>query len=139
MFVLRMLSAVFLYAFIGGLFYLLWRDYRAAAGQTEAQQRAYGRLVVVSAPDGFLKAGERFPLRPLTTFGRAPTNTVVLPDTYVSFEHATLTLRGGRWWLQDQQSANGTLLNGHAIKEPTVITAGDIIGIGQTQLRLELD
>ncbi len=139
LFALRALAVMFLYAFLGGLFYLLWRDNRAAARQSAAQQRPYGRLVVVNAPDGHPPEKTAFPLYALTTLGRALTNSVVVPDTYASYEHATLTLRGGRWWLQDQNSSNGTTLNGQPVTEPTVIAAGDIIGVGRTQFRLELD
>lgn len=139
LFVLRTLAAVLLYAFLGGLFYLLWRDYRAAAAQAVQKERPQGRLVVVSAPDGLSPQQTAFPLHPLTTVGRALTNSVVLPDTFASYDHATLTLRGGRWWLQDLDSSNGTTLNGALITEPTVIASGDIIGIGRTKLRLELD
>ncbi|MCZ7547459.1 MAG: hypothetical protein M5R40_29855 [Anaerolineae bacterium] len=39
LFVLRTLAAVLLYAFLGGLFYLLWRDYRAAAAQAAQKER----------------------------------------------------------------------------------------------------
>lgn len=139
LFALRALALVFLYAFVGVLFFLLWRDYRTTAALTDAQRRAYGRLVVINAPDGFAPEGSAFPLRALTTFGRAPTNVVVVHDAFASHEHATLTLRGGRWWLQDQNSSNGTTLNGHPITGPTILSAGDVIGIGQTQFRLELD
>jgi hypothetical protein len=139
LFVLRTLSTILLYAFIGVLLYLLWRDYRATAAQAQDQERLRGRLVVINVADGGLPEQAVFPVHPLTTIGRAPTNSVVLPDSFASNEHATLTLRGGRWWLQDRDSSNGTSLNGHPLKEPTVIVSGDIIGIGRVQLRLELD
>jgi pSer/pThr/pTyr-binding forkhead associated (FHA) protein len=50
-----------------------------------------------------------------------------------------LTLREGQWWLEDQGSRNGTLLNGTRIAGPTVVSAGDVIGVGRTQLKLELE
>src|SRR5215470_10486813 len=86
-----------------------------------------------------LKPGATFPLLPLTSLGRAPTNTITLNDTFASGEHALVTLRGGQWWLEDRGSSNGTLLNGYRIEEPVVISTGDVIGVGQVELKLELE
>jgi hypothetical protein len=135
---LRALAAVLLYGFVAVALYALWRDYRAAVARTTMQSRPHGRLEVVQAHDLQLDRNA-FPLFPLTPIGRAPTNVVVLPDSFASSQHATLTLRGGRWWLQDQGSANGTTLNGHPVTEATVIAAGDIIGVGRVLLRVVLD
>jgi pSer/pThr/pTyr-binding forkhead associated (FHA) protein len=50
-----------------------------------------------------------------------------------------LALRAGQWWLEDRESRNGTLLNGERLHGPAVVSAGDIIGIGEIELRLELE
>ncbi|MER3459472.1 MAG: FHA domain-containing protein, partial [Chloroflexota bacterium] len=92
------------------------------------------------AADGTgLPEGTVFPLQPVTSLGRAPTNTVALPDSYASGEHALLSLRGNQWWLEDLGSRNGTFLNGVLITEPVVASAGDIISIGRVQLKVELE
>jgi len=78
-------------------------------------------------------------LRPLTSLGRAPTNTIVLDDTFCSHQHARVLRRDGQWWLEDQNSSNGTRLNGEPISEPVVLSSGDVIGIGQLELRVELE
>jgi pSer/pThr/pTyr-binding forkhead associated (FHA) protein len=80
-----------------------------------------------------------FPLQPVTSIGRSPANTIVIPDTYASSQHALLTWREGRWWLRDRDSRNGTLLNAKPVEEPTVVATGDVIGVGQTKIRLEID
>jgi pSer/pThr/pTyr-binding forkhead associated (FHA) protein len=41
--------------------------------------------------------------------------------------------------LEDQNSRNGTQLNGERISDPTVVSTGDVIGVGRTQLKLELE
>ena len=84
-------------------------------------------------------AGTSFPLLPLTSLGRGPMNTVVLNDTFCSQEHALVTWRGGQWWLEDRNSSNGTRLNGEKIAGPVVVSSGDVIGIGQIALKVELD
>ena len=136
--VLRVLMAVLLYAFLAAVLVMLWRDLRAAATSREAA-RPGGQLVVLHAADDLLAAGIAFPLQPVTSIGRSPTNTIPVPDTYASAQHTLLTLREGQWWLEDLDSRNGTLLNGVRISGPTVVSAGDVVGVGRTQLKLELD
>ncbi|MBN1285037.1 MAG: FHA domain-containing protein [Anaerolineae bacterium] len=135
---LRLLVGGALYAFMGALLYFVWRDYRAAVHPPAAQPALRGRLVVVQAGDVVLTRND-YPLLPLTTIGRAPTNAIVLPDVFASSEHAALTLRDGRWWLEDRRSANGTTLNDRPVEEATVVAAGDIIGVGRVQFRVEFD
>ena len=83
--------------------------------------------------------GTTFPLQPITSIGRSPANTILIPDTYASAQHTLLTWREGQWWLEDRGSRNGTVLNDVRINGPTVVSAGDIIGVGRTQLKLEVE
>jgi pSer/pThr/pTyr-binding forkhead associated (FHA) protein len=115
------------------------RDMALTAAQVAARQRPHGRLTVISVEDVPLEVGTAFPLLPITTFGRAPTNTIQLPDSFSSGRHALLTLRTGRWWLEDAGSRNGTTLNGQLLEEPTVISAGDVIGVGRVEFKVELE
>ena len=46
------------------------------------------------------------------TIGREEGNTLVVDDPRVSRVHATLRTEGGRWWLDDQGSTNGTFAGG---------------------------
>lgn len=135
--VLRILLALALYAFLTAVLWVLWRDLRQALADCEAT-RVSGHLVVVQAADGTVAANAVFPLQPITSIGRSPDNTVLIPDAYVSAQHALLTWRDGQWWLEDRGSKNGTLLNGMRISKATVVSAGDVIGVGRTQLRVEI-
>jgi hypothetical protein len=135
---LRLLMAVLLYAFLAAVLVMLWRDLRQATAGREAA-RPGGQLVVLHAADEALAVGTTFSLQPLTSIGRSPTNTIPIPDTYASAQHALLTLREGQWSLEDLDSRNGTLLNGVRIDGPTVVSAGDVIGVGRSQLKLELE
>jgi hypothetical protein len=158
--ILRVITGAALLAFLGAVFWVLWRDYRAAVQSAAVTQRQRGRLVVVqpgqvAADDGSeqaaeltgtadalemtILAGTSFPLLPLTSLGRGPMNTVMLNDTFCSQEHALVTWRGGQWWLEDRNSSNGTRLNGEKIAGPVVVSSGDVIGIGQIALKIELD
>ena len=139
--VLRLLLTALLYAFLAVVVLMLWRDLRkSTAERTVARPRR--RLVVVQAPPDEPEApsiGDVFSLQSVTSIGRSPGNTVVLQDTYASSQHALLTWREGHWWVADQGSRNGTLLNGTPVEKPTVVSQDDVIQIGRTKLRLEVE
>lgn len=135
--IVRVVLAVLLYAFVGGAIYLIWRDVQNARTQAKAREGLRGRLLLIANGLPSPQVGDYFPLLPVTSIGRAPTNTISIPDETASLEHALISLRAGRWWLEDLGSRNGTLLNGLLITAPTVITAGDLIGLGQVQFKLE--
>jgi hypothetical protein len=139
LFALRAAAGLLLLAFVGALLVMTWRDYHAVSQEVISRTRRRGRLVVMQSNGATLKPGVAFPLLPLTSLGRAPTNTIVLNDTFASNEHALVTLRSGQWWLEDRNSSNGTLLNGYRIQEPVVISAGDVIAVGRVELKLELE
>ncbi len=135
--ILRLLLAVLLYAFLGGVFWILWQDLRRD-DKREIRERSQGRLVVIASPVPELEVGMAFPLQPVNSIGRSPTNTIAIPDRYASAQHSLLSWREGQWWLEDRDSRNGTLLNDTPISMPTVVSAGDIIRIGHTRLKLEV-
>jgi pSer/pThr/pTyr-binding forkhead associated (FHA) protein len=138
--VLRLSLAALLYAFLGAVFLILWRDLRQAPSERQSS-RPESRLVVLNtageAADE-LAPGKAFPLQPVTSIGRSASNAVVVPDTYASSQHALLTWREGQWWLEDRNSRNGTRLNGSPVEEPTLVSPGDVIGVGRTRLKLEV-
>jgi len=142
LFFLRLLLAAALYLFLGAVLLFLWRDLRRSSETETATPRRYGRLVIVGVDaeeaGSELKIGAIFSLQPVTSLGRSPVNTVSIPDVYASSEHALLFYRGGQWWLEDRGSRNGTTLNDVIIDGPTVVSSGDVVGIGRVQLKLEL-
>lgn len=135
---LRILAAVLLLAFLGTIGWLIYRDIRTTRDLLAERGRAYGVLRVLGGDGSSDRRSDGvYPLRPVTSIGRASANTIVLDDDYVSNEHAMLMLRGRQWWLEDLNSRNGTLLNDVRLVTPTVISPGDIITIGSTRLKLE--
>lgn len=65
----------------------------------------------------------------VVTIGRGPDNNVVLNDLLVSRRHAMLRRTGNQWELVDNNSANGTYVNGNRISR-ALIGPDDIVGIG---------
>jgi hypothetical protein len=93
------------------------------------------RLVVLHSESVELPPGREYPLLAAATIGRAAHNLVVLPDTFVSSQHALIFLKEGRRVLRDRGSTNGTLVNGHRISGDHLLRDGDQIMVGTTLLR----
>jgi pSer/pThr/pTyr-binding forkhead associated (FHA) protein len=139
--ILRLVLAGLLYAFLGVVLVMLWRDLRETVVE-RSSARPQGRLVVLGpgrAETGEPPSERTYPLQPVMSIGRSPSNTVVIGDTYASSQHALLTWREGHWWLTDQDSRNGTVVNGERVEEPVLVTTGDVITVGETRLKLEID
>ncbi|GAC1400962.1 MAG: hypothetical protein NVS4B12_10340 [Ktedonobacteraceae bacterium] len=66
----------------------------------------------------------------VTTIGRTNGNDLIIVGRTVSRKHARLWFDAGRWFLEDLQSANGTLINGMRIVQPMVLNDGDVINFG---------
>ena len=136
--ILRVLLAILLYAFLAAVFVMVWRDVRQATISRDTIRRN-GRLIILQTTDESIEAGTVFPLQLVTSIGRLPNNTITISDTYASSQHALLSWKEEQWWLEDQGSRNGTLLNETRIIAPTVVSTGDVISIGHTKLKLELE
>lgn len=138
---LRLLLVIGLYLFLLAIVVVAWRELRATAraGTPAAAEEPTGQrsLVVVDGGDTPLRAGDTFTLRSVTSLGRDMSNTIVLPDPGASAEHALISARDGHWWLEDLGSTNGTFLNGARLDAPAIIAPGDLIHVGQVQLKLE--
>lgn len=138
LFVLRLAGGALLLLFAGLIGWYLAQDLRSVRLRDEAGELLAGALVVVDSQIEHLAAGLRFDLSRATLIGRGSRCTVVLDEPYVSVEHATLSRRDKRWWLEDLGSRNGTLLNDIDVREPTVVTNGDVITIGSTRMSVDL-
>jgi len=71
--------------------------------------------------------------------GRAADNDLVVDDPRMSSRHATIQHRSGRTWVYDENSNNGTFLNGEDIfQERPSIADGDVIKLGGTRFLIKL-
>ncbi len=61
--------------------------------------------------------------------GREEGCGLTLPDRQVSRRHATIYRRGDCYYIKDEQSRNGTFLNGELLTSPRALEDGDEIGI----------
>ncbi len=147
--VLKIAFLVLLYLFIWMIVRSATRDVRSAPQESivlsaaeatalRAQQprTAKTRLSVVSSPT--LPAGRRVTIVEATIVGRSPDCALHLDhDDYVSSRHAQITPVADGVWVEDLGSTNGTFVNGAQVTSARLVHAGELIRIGETQLRVE--
>ena len=133
----RLLLTVFLYLFLAAVFVVLWRDLRTGAESPAVIQEHKAQLVTLAGCEG-LKPSTVLELQAFTTLGRGAANTIVVPDTFASAEHALISWHGGQWWLEDLGSRNGTHINDDMVTAPTILSVGDVISIGQVKLKFQI-
>jgi hypothetical protein len=83
-----------------------------------------------------LRDGQEYELRERLSIGRAPENDLILDSKQVSRDHAFLSFRNGRWYLEDRGSFNGTYLNGNRLQpgSPLPLRHADRITVGPEEL-----
>jgi anti-anti-sigma factor len=71
--------------------------------------------------------------------GRGPDSQLKVGSATVSRSHAAIERRGGRLYLRDLTSTNGTFLNGRRLRDrPVEIRDGDVIQVGKFSLALAI-
>lgn len=69
--------------------------------------------------------------------GRAPSNDLVVPDDQISWHHAAIWVEGGRPWVRDMGSKNGTFFNGQRLRGAEALAIGDRVALGtHTEIRV---
>lgn len=85
------------------------------------------------------RSGTNFPLEASreTLLGRGTDCHISVPDPMCSRVHAIITNVDGQWQIEDQQSRNGTMVNGQKINSAT-LGDGHHVQIGSTEFKLNL-
>lgn len=97
---------------------------------------------VLLVTSGDQKGTEIALYKEVLTFGRATSNAtwdIRLRDHAVSRPHAKIELIDRKWYLTDLGSVNGTLINGAPVLMPTILSNGDVIVMGETNLVFQLN
>lgn len=131
----RIAFLLVLYLFLIRAFASLWRSLRTESELAARPALAY--LVVQRSHAQGPRVGERLALRAISSLGRDAANDVVVNDEAASARHAVIELTDGSWWIEDDGSTNGTLLNGTRIARRERLRDGDIVDIGRIGLRFE--
>jgi hypothetical protein len=140
--ILKILFLLLLYLFI-------WRIVRTASRDLRLPQESFvlapeqaagllggskpvstGRLVF---PDGRKRGLDSRTV----TIGRTADNDIPLVDDFTSARHARIEPRRDGVWVADAGSTNGTYVNGEKLTRPHRLEAGDVVRVGNTDLRYE--
>lgn len=77
-----------------------------------------------------------FPLAKSAVIGREKKCEIVINDKKVSRQHTRLTVSQNEAFVEDLGSRNGTFVNGEKISKKIKLSAGDLITIGTSKLRI---
>jgi FHA domain len=144
---LKALFLVLLYVFIWRVIRSASKDMRVAPQESfilapsqmaaEHPAPSGGRLVVQKSKT--LKNGKSIVAGPVpVTIGRAEDNTVPIPeDEFASGHHARIESQRDGVWILDLGSTNGTFVNGARLDGRRRLRGGDLVQVGDTELRFE--
>lgn len=145
--VLKLTFLVLLYAFILLIVRTATKDIGGApqesivlgpaeAAALRAQHTRPARFVVLDGPA--LRQGSIVDVTEPTTVGRGPDCGVRIDgDDFASARHACIDPRPDGVWVVDLGSTNGTFVNGARVATERLLRSGDVLRVGQTELRLE--
>ena len=143
-------------AFLVLLYLFIWRIVRSAARDLRLPQesmilspqqssallaqpvaRELGRLVVVESES--LEEGDEYAIDSTAlTVGRGQDNDLPVPgDEFASARHARFEPRRDGVYVEDLGSTNGTFVNGVRLNGGRKLVPGDVVRIGETDLRFE--
>ncbi|MFT3775541.1 MAG: VWA domain-containing protein [Minicystis sp.] len=94
------------------------------------------RLVFLS---GAHQGEERRLTRPKAVIGRTPHADIQVATPDVSRQHAMIVGQNGRFLVMDLKSSNPTQVNGQVVDAPRPLSPGDVIRVGDIELRYEED
>lgn len=93
---------------------------------------------LVAERGGGLERDQRFDLIGGLSIGRSKEADVQIDDRYASSIHARVFSREARFYVEDMNSTNGTLLNGATLNGEAELIDGDNVQIGDTVFRFEV-
>jgi pSer/pThr/pTyr-binding forkhead associated (FHA) protein len=134
-FVLRLILAASLYAFLGWALFSLWRDLQTQ-GSILAGRKASSLSLTIQRTG--VETIRRIFQQTEVSIGRDPACDISLNDDAVSARHVHMSYHHGQWWVEDLGSTNGTRLNQSPLSTPTVVTTGDQVECGHTALIISI-
>ena len=91
------------------------------------------RLVITKGPG----TGRDHAVGTECVIGRSTDADFVVEDVGVSRRHCRVLVGEGGYHVEDLGSRNGTFVNGARVTSARLLTAGDVIRVGHTDLRVD--
>jgi pSer/pThr/pTyr-binding forkhead associated (FHA) protein len=132
-FILRILLAASLYAFLVWALYTLWQELLSSQMMVNAKKAP---SLTIHMLDAGTPTDHEFHQSQIL-IGRDPTSELCLQNELVSAQHARLSFHHNQWWVEDLVSTNGTFLNDERVYTPTVLITGDEVRCGKVNLQIE--
>ncbi|MCT1657122.1 FHA domain-containing protein FhaB/FipA [Brevibacterium luteolum] len=104
----------------------------AAASPPPTASPPHSLVITSGAMQGMVIALGTAPI----TLGRSGDNTVVLEDDFASGHHARFVPSGGRWYVEDLGSTNGTFIGEQRLTSPVPVSPGTAVTVGHTTMEL---
>ena len=131
---LRVLASLSLYAFLGLIIFILWKDLINAEKTIASNLQTPITIRDISQDEARnFRDNEIF-------VGRDKLAQIRFQhDEAVSNMHARLFYKENNWWVEDLLSTNGTFLNQNPINTPAIIISGDQITCGKTTIEITME
>lgn len=139
--ILKYAFTIIIYIFIFNVIRLILIDIRSMNDKTKARESNHHYLKLVSVK-GVLdfKIEDIYLLESDTSVGRDKENTICLDDGFLSTSHAVFMKKKNGFYLKDNGSTNGTLLNDKRLgTKPVRLVNGDRIMLGRSEFLYVID
>lgn len=99
---------------------------------SESKRQPIGYLIIKNGS----YRGRVFQLVEKTTIGRKEGN-IIVRDPQMSRRHARITQDDDRFFIEDLNTINGTLVNGTVVTDKQLLKQDDILLVGETQFEFK--
>jgi len=118
------------------LYLFLFAVMRTGIGLVKGQNKKVKSWTVEISKGPKTLKGLKITVQGPVVVGRSPGADILIPTDYVSGRHARFSLMGTSLMVEDLGSMNGTLLNGRPVENPTACTAGDVVTVGDVDIKI---
>lgn len=132
--IFRILLFLALLSFLGWIVFTMWRELKFQTQLVSTKKIPF--ISIYRDSDG-ADARQIF-TRSELMIGRDPACDIPLNDDTVSNHHARVWFKNKQWWVEDENSTNGTYLNDERLEIPTILISGDELRIGNIFLLVEI-
>lgn len=122
--------------FVALLYLFLFTVMKTGIGLVKGKRKREHRWSIVVERGPKELRGVKLNIAGPVIVGRSPGADIVIGASYVSGRHARFSLMGKDLVLEDLGSTNGTYVNGELIAGPVGLRDGDIVAIGNVDIRV---